>query len=129
MKPPKVVFVCQECGAQSPKWMGKCVECGAWNSFVEERPAPDVAPGNAATNRYAQFSTSTTAKLYAEVETANAEAPDLDESGQFLNRANPQLSGDCVEMDTVIADQNGRWKLSGASSENQIEGQPRLAGA
>jgi hypothetical protein len=32
-------------------------------------------------------------------------------------------------MDTVIADQNSRRKLSGASSENQIEGQPRLAGA
>jgi len=39
VKQPKVVFVCQECGAQSPKWMGKCVECGAWNSFVEERAA------------------------------------------------------------------------------------------
>jgi DNA repair protein RadA/Sms len=72
MKPPKLVFVCQECGAQSPKWMGKCVECGAWNSFVEERPAPEAAPGTAVNNRYSQFSTSTTAKLYAEVETANA---------------------------------------------------------
>jgi DNA repair protein RadA/Sms len=72
MKPPKVVFVCQECGAQSPKWMGKCVECGAWNSFVEERVATDVAPGPVANNRYTQFSTSTAAKLYAEVETANA---------------------------------------------------------
>ena len=37
MKTPKVVFVCQECGAQSPKWMGRCTECGAWNSLVEER--------------------------------------------------------------------------------------------
>ena len=72
MKPPKVVFVCQECGAQSPKWLGKCVECGAWNSLVEERAAADVAPGTSANNRYSQFSTSTTAKLYAEVETANA---------------------------------------------------------
>jgi DNA repair protein RadA len=72
VKPPKVVFVCQECGAQSPKWMGKCVECGAWNSFVEERVAADVAPATAANNRYTQFSTSTAAKLYAEVETANA---------------------------------------------------------
>jgi DNA repair protein RadA/Sms len=52
--------------------MGKCVECGAWNSFVEERAAPEVAPGTAASNRYTQFSTSTAAKLYAEVETANA---------------------------------------------------------
>jgi len=72
VKPPKVVFVCQECGAQSPKWMGKCVECGAWNSFVEERVAADVAPATAANNRYTQFSPSTAAKLYAEVETANA---------------------------------------------------------
>jgi len=71
-KPAKTVFVCQECGAQSPKWMGKCVECGAWNSFVEERVAADVAPATAANNRYTQFSTSTAAKLYAEVETANA---------------------------------------------------------
>ena len=37
MKSPKVVFVCQECGAQAPKWMGRCAECGAWNSLVEER--------------------------------------------------------------------------------------------
>ena len=33
----KTVFVCQECGAQAPKWMGRCTECGAWNSLVEER--------------------------------------------------------------------------------------------
>jgi DNA repair protein RadA/Sms len=72
MKPPKVVFVCQECGAQSPKWMGKCVECGAWNSFVEERPTPEAPPDVAANHRYAQFSTSSAAKLYADVETANA---------------------------------------------------------
>jgi DNA repair protein RadA/Sms len=72
VKPPKVVFVCQECGAQSPKWTGKCVECGAWNSLVEERTAPDPSPGAASNNRYSQFSTSGAAKLYAEVETANA---------------------------------------------------------
>ena len=66
MKPPKVVFVCQECGAQSPKWMGRCTECGAWNSLVEERAESPMAP--AGTNRFSQFSTSSTAKLYAEVE-------------------------------------------------------------
>ena len=72
MKPPKVVFVCQECGAQAPKWAGKCVECGAWNSLVEERAAPETAAGAASTNRYAQFGASSLAKLYAEVDTANA---------------------------------------------------------
>lgn len=32
----KNVFVCQECGYESPKWMGKCPGCSSWNSFVEE---------------------------------------------------------------------------------------------
>jgi DNA repair protein RadA/Sms len=69
MKSPKAVFVCQECGAQSPKWMGRCNECGAWNSLVEERVA-DAAPATSGNSRYAQFSTTSSAKLYAEVETA-----------------------------------------------------------
>ena len=30
------IFVCQECGYQTPKWMGKCPECLAWSSFAEE---------------------------------------------------------------------------------------------
>ena len=74
MKPPKVVFVCQECGAQSPKWAGRCVDCGAWNSLVEERAAePSPAAAVAAGNRYAQFAQGSAAKLYAEVENANAQ--------------------------------------------------------
>ena len=32
----KSVYICQECGAQSPKWMGKCLSCNGWNTFVEE---------------------------------------------------------------------------------------------
>jgi DNA repair protein RadA/Sms len=69
MKAPKAVFVCQECGAQSPKWGGRCPECGAWNSLIEERVA-DAAPTAPGNSRYAQFSTTSAAKLYAEVETA-----------------------------------------------------------
>ncbi|MBA4349567.1 MAG: DNA repair protein RadA [Thermodesulfovibrio sp.] len=36
----KTVFQCQACGYASPKWMGKCPDCGAWNSFAEERQTP-----------------------------------------------------------------------------------------
>ncbi len=32
----KKVYVCSECDYQSPKWQGKCPECGSWNTFVEE---------------------------------------------------------------------------------------------
>ena len=37
MAKKSTIFVCQECGSQSAKWMGRCAECGAWNSLVEER--------------------------------------------------------------------------------------------
>jgi len=32
----KTLFVCQNCGAQSPRWIGKCSACQSWNSYVEE---------------------------------------------------------------------------------------------
>src|SRR5262245_5523994 len=31
----RVLFSCQQCGNESAKWLGRCPECGAWNSFVE----------------------------------------------------------------------------------------------
>jgi DNA repair protein RadA/Sms len=36
MAKSKTVYFCQNCGAQSPKWVGKCPSCGEWNSYVEE---------------------------------------------------------------------------------------------
>jgi len=45
-KSPGTVFTCQNCGHQSGKWLGKCPECGEWNSLVEER-APTVRRGAA----------------------------------------------------------------------------------
>lgn len=40
MAKKKTKFVCQDCGYESPKWMGKCPGCGAWNTLVEEMEAP-----------------------------------------------------------------------------------------
>lgn len=36
MAKAKTVFFCQNCGTQSPKWVGKCPSCNEWNSYVEE---------------------------------------------------------------------------------------------
>ncbi len=36
MAKTKTQFVCQNCGARSPKWVGKCNSCGEWNTYVEE---------------------------------------------------------------------------------------------
>ena len=35
----KTVFVCNECGYESSKWLGKCPACGAWNTFFEQKIA------------------------------------------------------------------------------------------
>src|SRR5437764_995638 len=40
------VYVCQGCGHQERKWLGKCPDCGEWSSFVEERER--AAPKGAA---------------------------------------------------------------------------------
>ena len=72
MKAPKAVFVCQECGAQHQKWMGRCAECGAWNSIVEEKVAPVAAAAVAGAPRYA-LSSEGGAQLYADVDLQVAE--------------------------------------------------------
>jgi DNA repair protein RadA/Sms len=38
-KSAKMIYCCQACGYQTPKWMGKCPDCGTWDSIVEERAA------------------------------------------------------------------------------------------
>lgn len=38
MAKEKTVFICRECGREYPKWTGKCLSCGAWNSLEETTP-------------------------------------------------------------------------------------------
>lgn len=41
----KTHFVCQSCGYTSPRFLGRCPNCGEWNSLVEERVLPEGAAG------------------------------------------------------------------------------------
>jgi DNA repair protein RadA/Sms len=68
-KSSKTIFACQECGAQSPKWLGRCTECGAWNSLVEEHAAAESVQ-TAISHRYGGAGASSGAQLYADVELA-----------------------------------------------------------
>jgi DNA repair protein RadA/Sms len=73
MKHAKPVFVCQECGSQSPKWQGRCADCGAWNSLVEERVSETPAAG-AQGHRYALPGSATQgAQRYADIEASKAD--------------------------------------------------------
>ena len=44
-KNTKTVFACQTCGYQTPKWMGKCPDCGQWDTFAEESQQPAASRG------------------------------------------------------------------------------------
>ena len=68
----KIVYSCQECGAQSQKWLGRCPECQAWNSLVEETAVPTTAgAGAAAASAGARYALASTAgpRLYEEIDT------------------------------------------------------------
>ena len=50
-KAKKTVFFCQECGYESPKWMGQCPGCKSWNTFVEETVSPSQTKHQEAAGR------------------------------------------------------------------------------
>ena len=68
MKPSKTLFICQECGAQAQKWLGRCPECGAWSSLVEERVMPD----RPAEGRRYGLTTLGWSRLYADIDITHA---------------------------------------------------------
>jgi len=65
-KAPKTVFVCEQCGSESPKWLGRCPDCGEWNSFAEER-AQENGGAPPSSHRYALAGAGGAATLYADV--------------------------------------------------------------
>jgi DNA repair protein RadA/Sms len=69
MAKEKTVYVCTQCGGTSPKWLGKCPECGAWNTLEE-----NVAEASSATrHRFQGLTKSQPAATLAEIETSDVE--------------------------------------------------------
>ena len=47
MSKSRSTFVCQNCGAVTNRWQGKCDSCGAWNAIQEEQTATGIGAGTA----------------------------------------------------------------------------------
>jgi DNA repair protein RadA/Sms len=62
----KTVFQCQACGFESSKWLGRCPDCGDWNSFVEERQEAGSGPRG----RAASLAPAARPRPYAQVDGA-----------------------------------------------------------
>jgi DNA repair protein RadA/Sms len=91
------VFVCQECGAQSPKWLGRCPECGAWNAYVEEQMAPAATRPGAHESRYALPGAGKGARRYDEVL-----APDAARISTGIDEFDRVLGGGVVPGSLVL---------------------------
>lgn len=93
MAKTKTAFFCSNCGAQSPKWIGKCTSCGEWNTYVEEviqRSEPAQGPG--------QFTrTKSSPTLINEIELSKENR--IDTNNQELNRV---LGGGLVPGSVVL---------------------------
>ena len=93
MAKDKKVFLCNECGYDSPKWSGKCPSCGAWNSFVEKSIRKDSTVHMSVAND----SVSSRPQLIDEVSTD--ELPRMDMNDKELNRV---LGGGLVPGSLVL---------------------------
>ena len=54
MAKTKTVYFCQNCGTESPKWIGKCPSCGQWNTYVEETVQKEKNPSGYTSSRREQ---------------------------------------------------------------------------
>lgn len=91
----KTAWFCTSCGAQSPKWAGKCPACGEWNTMVEERIAPEKKSRTLSPS--GQRTTRTRPQLIHEIELA--EEPRIKMPSAELNRV---LGGGLVAGSLVL---------------------------
>ena len=68
MASPKTVYTCHACGASSPRWLGKCPGCGAWNSLVEAVAEAATGGRNRLGGAFAALAPSTAVQPLAAIE-------------------------------------------------------------
>jgi DNA repair protein RadA/Sms len=93
MAKDKSLFVCNECGAHTPKWLGKCPACGAWNTLIETV----AEPASAGKNRF-----QTLAGVQEVATLSQIEASDVDRRPTGLEELDRVLGGGMVAGGVVL---------------------------
>ena len=91
MKQPKILFVCQSCAATSLRWLGRCPDCGAWNSYEEQAQTPSAATSKRRASDAPQAQT-----------IANMTLPDYVRSKTGMAELDRVLGGGLVERSVVL---------------------------
>lgn len=92
MAKEKSIYTCGECGGTSPKWLGRCPSCGAWNTLVES-----VAESGAGKNRFQSIARSQPVATLAEIE-----ASDVDRQPTGVDELDRVLGGGIVAGGVVL---------------------------
>ena len=96
MAKDKSIFSCTECGGTSPKWLGKCPHCEAWNTLVESR----VSDASASKNRYSERAGLAPASPVMAL--SEIEAQDVDRTPTGQDELDRVLGGGMVEGGVVL---------------------------
>ena len=98
MKGLKTVYICSECNHHSPKWMGKCPSCGAWNSMVED--VISTSPEPTAVNKRKNMATNSSGNVA--VSYNQLEIPEYIRSVTGLGELDRVLGGGLVHGSVVL---------------------------
>jgi DNA repair protein RadA/Sms len=93
MAKEKTVYTCSECGGTSPKWLGKCTACHAWNTLIES-VAENAAPTK---NRFASLAAAAPVQALCDIE-----ATDFDRTPTGQDELDRVLGGGIVEGGVVL---------------------------
>jgi len=94
MAKEKTVYVCNECGGTSPKWLGKCPACGAWNTLIETVAESAASSRN---NRFASLARTAEVATLGEIE-----ASDFARTPTGQDELDRVLGGGIVEGGVVL---------------------------
>ena len=96
MKGIKTVYICSDCGYESPKWLGKCPHCNAWNTMVED--VVETAPAASANHRPSLVRSGETAAAPF----SQLEVPEYIRSETGLSELDRVLGGGLVKGSVVL---------------------------
>lgn len=97
MAKEKKIYVCKECGQESPKWVGRCPACGNWNTFVEQVVRKEAVSARTLPEGFEVHDGRPKPRMLSEIETK--EEPRIDMRDAELNRV---LGGGLVPGSLVL---------------------------
>ena len=97
MSKEKTLYICSECGGTSPKWLGKCPQCNAWNTLVES-----VGEAAGTKHRYSGAQFTGLAMAQAVTPLAAIEATDIARTPSGIDELDRVLGGGIVEGSVVL---------------------------